>query len=103
MIIVLGMQMADVRDFADIRIALPAIGIRLIIAPLVAIGLTLLFGFEGLTRSVSIIEMATPVAVATIIVTTEFNLLPKAMTTAVVLSTLLSPITLVAFIQLFGL
>ncbi len=103
MIIVLGMQMADVRDFGDVRIVLPAIGLRLIIAPLVAIGLTILFGFEGLTRSVSIIEMATPVAVATIIVATEFNLLPKAMTTAVVISTLLSPITLVAFIQIFGL
>lgn len=103
MIIVLGMQMADVRDLADVRLALPAIGLRLIIAPLVAFGLTLVFGFTGLTRSVSIIEMSVPVAVATIIVSTEFDLMPKAVTTAVVLSTLISPITLVTVIQLFGL
>ncbi len=103
MLIVLGMQMADVRDFADIRLALPAISLRLVVAPLVAIGLLGLFGLDGLTRSVGVIEMGTPVAVATIIITTEYNLMPQAMTTAVVLSTLLSPLTLVALIQIFGL
>ena len=103
MLIVLGMQMADVRDVTDLRFALPVVGVKLLVGPMVAVGLVALLGLEGVGRAVSIIEMGTPVAVATIIITTEFDVLPKQMTTIVVLSTLLSPITLVTFIQLFGL
>ena len=103
MLIVLGMQIADVKQIDEIRVALPAVALRLLVAPLVAVGLLTLFQIDGLNYSVSLLQSSTPVAVATIIITTEYDVLPKAMTTTVVLSTLLSPLTLVALIQIFSL
>ena len=103
MLIILGMQMADVRALDSLKLAIPAIGVRLLVAPLIALILIPLFQLNGLAYSVSLLQSAVPIAVATIVLTTEYDVLPKAMTTAVVLSTLLSPLTIVALIQLLGL
>ena len=103
MLIVLGMQMADVRQLAQVKVAIPAVAIRLLVAPVVAILLLRLFGMSDLNYSVSLLQSSVPIAVSTIILATEYDILPEAMTTSVVLSSLLGPITLVALIQVFGL
>ncbi len=103
MLIILGMQIADIKQLDSIKIAAPAVALRILIAPLIAFMLLRLFGMSGLNYRVSLIQSSMPVAVATIVLATEYNLLPKAMTTTVVLTTLLSPFALVALIQLFGL
>lgn len=103
MLVILGMQMADVKQLDDIRLAVPAVGLRLLIGPLVGLALIPLFQIQGLNYSASMLQSSVPVAVATIVLATEYNVLPRAMTTTVVLSTLLAPFTLVTVIQLLGL
>jgi len=103
MLLVLGMQMADLRGVARWRLATPAIGLRLLAGPLVGVLVAGLVGLEGLGRATSIIESSMPPAVFTIILATEFNLQPAAVTSIVVLSTLFSPLTVATIITLLGL
>lgn len=103
MLLVLGMQMADLRIIARWRLAAPAIVLRLLAGPFVGVLIAGLIGLEGLGRATSIIESSMPPAVFTIILATEFNLQPAAVTSIVVLSTLLSPLTVATVITLLGL
>jgi len=103
MILVLGMQMADMQGNGAWRLTIPAISLRLLVAPLVAVLVASLIGLQGLSRSVGIIEASMPTAVITIILATEFELQPTAVTSIVIGSTLLSPITLSLAITLLGL
>ncbi len=103
MILVLGMQMADLRGRWNWKLTIPAVGLRLLIGPLIAVALATALGLQGLSRSTSIIEASMPPAVITIILATEFDLQPTAVTSIVVLATLLSPFTLAATISLLGL
>jgi predicted permease len=103
MLLVLGMQLADLRGVATIHLALPAVSMRLLLGPLVGVWIATVLGLQGLSRSTSIIEASMPSAVFSIILATEFDVRPTAVTSIVVLSTLLSPITVAATIVLFGL
>lgn len=103
MIIVLGMQLASVRGVVSWRFAGLASFLRLIVGALVAVGVANLLGLQGLTRSVSILEASMPTAVITTVLATEFEVLPPVVTSVVVLTTLLSPITISLLIQLLGL
>ena len=103
MLILLGMQLADVRSLNNINLALPVVGLRLLLAPLVAFTLATTLGLTGLGFNVSMLQASMPPAVATIVIATEYDVAPEAMTTTVVLATLLSPITLVTLIQILGL
>ncbi|MCP4425676.1 MAG: AEC family transporter [Chloroflexi bacterium] len=102
MLVVLGMQMADTHGAVNWRLALPAVSLRLLAAPLLAAAVALGMGLQGLNRATSIIEASMPTAVFTIILATEFDLRPTAVTSIVVLSTLLSPLTVAATITLLG-
>jgi predicted permease len=103
MILVLGMQMADWRGTATLRLAGPAMLMRMIVGPLVGVLIATVLGLEGIGRSTSIIEASMPTAVATIVIATEFDLQPSAVTSIVLLTTLLSPLTVAATITLLGL
>jgi predicted permease len=103
MLLVLGMQLADLRTIASVRLAIPAVAVRLLIGPLIGLLLATLLGLSGLGRSTSIIESSMPPAVFTIILATEFELEPAAVTSIVLLTTLLSPLTIAATITLLGL
>ena len=103
MLLVLGMQLADLKTVASLRLALPAIGLRLIIGPLIGLLVATLLGLSGLGRSTSIIESSMPPAVFTIILATEFELEPTAVTSIVMVTTLLSPLTIATTITLLGL
>jgi predicted permease len=103
MLILLGMNMADANGAIKWRVTLPAVATRLMIAPLVAALVAILLGLQGFARNVTIIEAAMPVAVASIVLTTEFDVEPETMTGIVVASTLLSPITLLVIITILGL
>ena len=103
MLVVLGMQMADMQGGPATKLAVPTITLRLIVAPLIAVGVATLVGLTGLSRSTSIIEASMPPAVFNIILATEFGLQPSAVTSIVVIATLLSPLTVAATISFFGL
>lgn len=103
MLVVLGMNMARLRVTGEFRLVFPAVSLRLLFAPLVALFIAALLGLQGLSRSTAIIEASMPTAVMTTVIATEFDVRPPTVTGIVVLSTLLSPLTLALFINLFRL
>lgn len=98
MILVLGMQLERAVWPARPGIVILAVGISLLVAPLVALGLTSLFGISGPARQVAVILSSMPVAVVTTILALEFELAPEFVTSAVFVSTILSPLTLTPLI-----
>ncbi len=98
MLLILGMQLE--------RAAMPeqpaavgvAVGLSLLVAPVIGVGLTMLLGLSGAARQVAILSASMPAAVITTVLALEFNLDPGFATSAVFLSTVLSPFTLVLLI-----
>lgn len=103
MLVVLGMNMAEMNGLASWRLALPAVSLRLLVAPLLAMAVAGLLGLSGLSYSTSIIEASMPTAVITTVIATEYDVQPPVVTSIVVLTTLLSPITLALMITVLGL
>jgi len=103
LLLILGMQLADLHGRPSLHLTVPALGLRLLIGPLIGVLVAGLIGLTGLSRSVSIIEASMPTAVFTIVLATEFDLEPPAVTSIVVLSTLASPITIATVITILGL
>jgi predicted permease len=103
MLVVLGMQLADLRATATARLVVPAVLLRLLLGPLIGLLVASLLGLQGLGRATSIIESSMPPAVFTIILATEFELQPAVVTSIVVWATLLSPLTVAAVITLLAL
>ena len=100
MLLLLGAQLVHAEVGLYWRPALAATGLSLIIAPLVAFGLSSLLGLATQTRQAVVLEASMPAAVITTLIATEFQAEPKLVTGAVVLSTLISPITLSVVIAL---
>lgn len=98
MLIVLGVQMAQVGPVRELKTVLVASGLRLVAGPLVALGLASVLGLSGATRQAAVLEASMPTAVLTIVLATEFDVRPELVTGVVVVSTLLSPLTLTALI-----
>jgi predicted permease len=100
MLVVLGIQLAGEFRLERVFSLLTALVLRLLISVPLAYAATLLFGLDALAQSVVIIVYAMPVAVFTIILSTEFKTNPKFVTNAVVTSTLASMLTLTVVIPL---
>ena len=98
MILVLGMQLERAVWPARPGIVILAVGISLLVAPVVALGLTGLLGMTGAARQSAVILSSMPVAVITTILALEFELAPEFVTSAVFLSTIASPLTLTPLI-----
>ena len=94
MLVLLGLQLQKA-DLSNHKVELGLANVlRLAIAPLIAIGLSVLFGFSGLLRKTGITELSMPTAVTAIVIATEFNVEPAFVTTVVTTTTLLSPLML---------
>ena len=103
MLVVLGMQLADLKAFDSFRLALGTALARLLLGAGLGYGIALLLGLDGLNRSVMIIQASMPTAVIAIILATEFDVRPRLVTTIVAISTLLSPLTVALVITVLGL
>lgn len=103
MLLVLGMQIADMRPDSGGRYVWPAVGLRLIGGPLLGLAIAALLNLQGIGRSAMIIESAMPTAVITMILASEFGLPTSNVARIVVLSTLASPLTIAATVTLLGL
>lgn len=103
MLLILGMQMADMRPDEAGRLVWPAVGLRLLGGPLVGLGIATALGLQGVGRSAMIIEASMPTAVINLILATEFGLPTSTVARIVVFSTLISPLTIAAAITILGL
>ena len=98
MMLVLGMQLERAtRPRRPLVVAL-SVALSLVAAPLVALGVTSLLGVSGPARQAAVTLSSMPVAVTTTILALEFDLDPDFATSAVFLSTILSPLTLTPLI-----
>lgn len=98
MILVLGMQLERAVWPSRPGIMVLAVGISLLAAPFVALGLASLVGVSGAAKQAAVILSSMPVAVVTTILALEFELAPEFVTSAVFVSTVASPLTLTPLI-----
>ncbi|MEO8258166.1 MAG: AEC family transporter [Acidobacteriota bacterium] len=102
MLLVLGMQLERATIPARPKVVFVAVGLSLVVAPLLAIGLAWGLGLTGTARQAGVVLASMPVAVVTTILALEFDAAPAFVTSAVFLSTLLSPFTLTPLIAYLG-
>ncbi len=103
MLIMLGLQLAKVSSLRRrIGPVVLASGLRLVVAPLVAVGMTALFGLTGVTRSVSIVESAMPTAVISSALAAQFNADEEFVAGTILVSTAASLVTLSVVLALLG-
>src|SRR5690606_5980614 len=103
MLIVLGMQIADLRPDEGARYIWPAAGLRLLAGPVVGVLVATLIGLQGIGRSAMIIEATTPTAAINLILAADCDSSTGGVARRVVLSSLISPITIAATITILGL
>ena len=98
MLLVLGMQLERHTKPEHPAAVATAVALSLLMAPLLAFGLSALLGLEGAARQAAIVEASMPAAVATTVLALEFELDANFTTSVVLFSTVLSPFTLVVLI-----
>lgn len=108
MLVLLGLQMAAIRPQAEAwpRRRLVVLGIatvlQLLVAPLVALAAAGALGLSGVTWQAAVLEASMPAAVITTVLALQYDLDAELMTIAVVVTTVLSPLTLtplIAYLQ----
>ena len=98
MLLVMGMQLERaVRPTHPTAVAV-AVGLSLLVGPIVGVGLSSLLGFSGPARQAAILLASMPAAVVTTVLALEFDLDPSFATSTVFVSTMLSPFSLVLII-----
>lgn len=100
MILLLGMQLAQATIGDYWKAASAGAVLRLAIAPFVAVGFAALLNLSGPARQAGILEASMPTAVVSTLIANEYEAEPQLVTSAVLLSTLLSPISLSIIIAL---
>ncbi len=98
MLLVLGMQLERANRPDRPGVVALAVGLSLLLSPVVALMLAGLMHLDGPARQAAIIQASMPTAVITTILALEFEVAPNFVTSAVFLSTMLSPFTLTALI-----
>ncbi len=105
-LITLGVQLAKTSHcLADIPKVGTAMVLRLLLAPLIAIPVARLFGFEGELAAIVILSTAFPTAVNTALVAHEFRAAPQLAASIVFYSTLAGAVTVtlvVALLRIFA-
>lgn len=102
MLALLGLQLARTQFKGQLRSIMIAVGLRLIIGPLVAVPLALLVALEGITFSVAVIQSSMPTAVLASALATQFESDAEYVSAVTLASTVLSVITLSVLIFLLG-
>lgn len=100
MLVTLGVQLSDLKKLKFSFDVIIASGLRLIVAPLIAIGLTFVFSLSGMEMRSGILQAAMPVAVLGSIIAIEYEIIPEFVTTTVLFSTVFSMLTLTILLYL---
>jgi predicted permease len=102
LLLVLGMQIGAGGASGHRGLIAVCVGLRLVVAPMVAWLVAPSLGLDGLARQVGVLESAMPTAVMSTILAIEFDVEPGFVTRVVMLTTLLSPLTLTPLIALLA-
>jgi predicted permease len=102
MLLFMGMQFRNIQWKGR---GLPVIlvsGIRLVVAPLLALVFSTLFQLQGAALQAGIVEVGMPSAVLTTVIATEFDIEPAFVSAVVFITTILSPLTLTPLLFYLG-
>ncbi len=102
MLILLGVELTRVQLSGSLRAMQISVGLRLLIAPIVALTLAALFGIQSFARQGSVTQASMPTMVSSTVLATEYQLDSKLVTAIVFISTLLSPLTLTPLLVFLG-
>ena len=103
MLVLLGVLLGQTRfTFKRITPMLAASGVKLVVAPVIAIIVMALLGIEGLTRQVGIVQLSMPVAVLTSALASEFSADVEFVAGVILISTLGSIFSLSVLVILVG-
>ena len=102
MLVVLGLQLGKNQRTNNILPLFLAIGMRLLGGLGAGLTLARLFGLQDMAYHAGILESSMPTAVLATILATEYDAEPAFVTTAVFVSTLLSPLTLTPLLLFLG-
>ncbi len=94
MLLLLGMQIGRAGIPPHRKLLGVSVAIKLLVAPAIALLISPIFGLEGITRDVGVLQSAMPTAVLTTIIAIEYDAEAAFVTGAVLVTTLLSPFTL---------
>lgn len=100
MLVLLGMQLARTRLQVLPGFLSLATLLRLVIAPLVAWGITSLLGIHGLEKKVAILQTSTPSAILPLLYSLRFGTRPDLVAGAIFITTLLSALSLTVVLYL---
>lgn len=102
MLILLGLQLQSNHRENHLPGLILANGMRLIGGAAFGLLLGPLFGLQGVAYQVGVTQAATPTAVVSTVISTEFDSEPAFVTSAVFTSTILCPLTLTPLLSLLG-
>jgi len=102
MIVLLGIELSRVQWSNSLRGVGLSVSLRLLIAPMIGLLLSIPFGLQGAVWQAGIIQASMPAAVNTTILAAEYQLDSSLVTAIVFIGTLLSPLTLTPLIVLLG-
>jgi predicted permease len=100
--LLLGMQLARTSLRRDLRLAAVASFLALVASAGLSFPLSGLWRLQGLMRKVCIVETATPTAVTTTVLATEFDTEPGFVTSVVLMTTLASIVTVTLLLTLLA-
>ena len=102
LMVLMGIQLKHTRwDGKTLALSLSNI-MRLVGGPILALGLSVVFGLTGAARQAGVTESAMPTAIMMTVLATEYDVEPSFVTTAVFTSTLLSPLTVTPILAYLG-
>ncbi len=102
MLILLGLELQRAEWTRNLRALSVSTVMRLLVGPVIGLGMSALFGLKGPTRQAGITEAGMPAAVLNTILATEYELEPSLVTAIVFVSTILSPLTLTPLLYFLG-
>jgi predicted permease len=102
MLVLLGLELGRAEWNRNLRaLGIPAF-IRLVIGPLIGLGMAALFGLKGAARQAGVTEAGMPSAVMTTMLAAEYKLEPSLITAIILVNTILSPLTLTPLLVFLG-
>ena len=102
LMVILGIQFHSVRLQKNFLPLALASGMRLLVSPLIILGLTAWICLQGVARQAAVLESAMPAAVLNIVLATQFDTEPAFVTAVVTTTTVLSAFTLPPLMNYLG-
>jgi predicted permease len=102
MLILLGLQLQGNHRENHLPALILSNGIRLVGGAVIGLILAPVFGLHGVALQAGVTQAATPTAVISTVISTEFDAEPSFVTSAVFTSTILCPLTLTPLLQFLG-